>query len=299
MSRKPNQTGVNLWPAIIGVLGVIIGATLGYFGTQANARAQIETAKINIYGPIYATQTAEAKFTPAANTVPSSSLSIGSSGIIIPISNIHVDGKIIGDSYEKGYSRTGEFELTSKQSEAGYTSPVDKLVYFWDSPGILPELHNLPLRGMQVTIKISPSESLYAQELVVCHYELLFNGYSYNSMEHFVPFNQPVTLVWDFSGRISLSNYDFSQEETSQIANAADLVNSKSPFTYYTKRTGELWQWQKLAYDIYEPDKVQQVSILCNVSAAEDYRGKDSGKQFTFKGTVVFGDVIVFPFEQP
>jgi hypothetical protein len=283
MSKKPNQTGVNLGPAIIGVIGVIIGATLGYFGTQASAQAQIETAKINIYGPIYATQTAEAKITPKASTTQSAFASVGSSGILIPISNIQVDGKIIGDSYEEGNSRTGEFELTSKQGEDGYTSPINNLEYFWDSPGRFPELHNLPMRGIQVTIKISSSESLYAQELIVCHYELVFNDHSYNSMEHFVPFNQPVTLVWDFAGRIFLSDYDFSQEDRSLIDDAADRVNSKSSFTYYTKRNGELWQWQKLANDVYEPDKVQQVSILCNVSAAEDYRGKDPGKQFTFK----------------
>lgn len=49
----------------------------------------------------------------------------------------------------------------------------------------------------------------------------------------------------------------------------------------------------------YEPDKVQQISILCNVSASEDYLGKASGEQFTFKGIVMFGDVIVYPYEQP
>ena len=83
------------------------------------------------------------------------------------------------------------------------------------------------------------------------------------------------------------------------INDAADSVNSKSSFTYYTKRNGELWQWQKLAHDNYEPDKVQQISIFCNVSAAEDYRGKDPGRQFTFKGSVLLGDVIVYPYEQP
>jgi hypothetical protein len=299
MAKKQDQPVFTLWSAALGVVGVIIGALLGYLGTQANAQAQIETAKINIYGPISATQTAEAKITPVANTVQSNLISVVSSGISIPISNIQVDGKIIGNSYEEGNFHTGEFELASKQGEDGYTNPIDNLAFFWDSPGTYPELHNLPMRGILTTIEISPSESLYAQELVVCHYELLFDGHSYNGMEHFIPFNQPVTLVWDFTGRIFLSSYDFSQEERSLIDDAADGVNSKSSFTYYAKRTGELWQWQKLANDVYEAGKVQQVSILCNVSAAEDYRGKDPGKQFTFKGTVVFGDVIVFPYEQP
>jgi hypothetical protein len=299
MNKKSSQSNINLWTAIIGVIGVIVGAAIGYFGTKANAQAQIETAKINIYGPIYATQTAEAKITPVASPVPSTLTSVGSSGILIPISNIQVDGKIIGNSYQERNAYIGEFELTSKQGENGYTSPINNLEYFWDSPGRYSELHNLPMRGIQTTIKISPSESLYAQELMVCHYELLYDDHFYNSMEHFIPYNQPVTLVWDFAGRIFLSGYDFSQEDRSLIDDAADRINSKSSFTYYTKRIGELWQWQKLAYDVYEPDKAQQISILCNVSAAEDYHGKDPGKQFTFKGTVMFGDVIVFPYEQP
>jgi hypothetical protein len=297
MSKRTDQ--INLWPAIIGVTGVIIGAALGYFGTQASAQAQIETAKINIYGPIYATQTAEAKITPVAGTTPSGSIAIASSGLLIPIANIQVNGKIIGDSYEEVNFHTGEFELTSKQGEDGYTAPIDNLEYFWDSPGRYPELHGLPMRGIQTTIKISPSESLFAQELIVCHYELLFDGHSYNGIEQDIPYDQSVTLVWDFSGRIFLPDFDFSEEERSLIDDAAGRVNSKSSFTYYTKRNGELWQWQKLTHDSYEPDKVQKISIWCNVSAAEDYRGKNPGRQFTFKGSVMLGDIIVYPYEQP
>jgi len=306
MAKKQDQPIFTFWSAIIGVVGVITGALLGYFGTRANAEAQIRVAQENanaqttaVWIPIHVTQTAEAKITPVASAIQSNLISAVSSGISIPISNIQVDGKTIGNFYEEGNSHTGEFELASKQGEDGYTIPFDNLKFFWDSPGKYPELHSLPMRGVQVTIKVSPSESLYAQELIVCHYELLFNDHSYNSMEHFIPFNQPVTLVWDFAGRIFLSDYDFSQEDRLLIDDAADRVNSKSSFTYYTKRNGELWQWQKLAYDVYEPDKVQQISILCNVSAAEDYRGKNPGKQFTFKGTVMFGDVIVYPYEQP
>lgn len=74
MSKKLSQTNNNLWTAIIGVAGVIIGAALGYFGTQASAQAQIETAKINIYGPIYATQTAEAKITPVITAFASNNI---------------------------------------------------------------------------------------------------------------------------------------------------------------------------------------------------------------------------------
>ena len=64
MEKKQDQPIFTLWSAIIGVVGIILGAAIGYFGTQASAQAQIETAKINIYGPIYTTQTAEAKITP-------------------------------------------------------------------------------------------------------------------------------------------------------------------------------------------------------------------------------------------
>src|SRR5688572_1960992 len=69
MGKKLDQPGFTLWSAIIGVTGVIIGAALGYFGTQASAQAQIETAKINIYGPIYTTQTAEARITPPSQII--------------------------------------------------------------------------------------------------------------------------------------------------------------------------------------------------------------------------------------
>lgn len=299
MSKKQDQINFNLWSAVIGVFGVIIGAALGYFGTQASAQAQIETAKINIYGPIYTTQTAEAKITPVASPVQSTLKSFVSSGILIPISNIQVDGQTISNSHEEGNSRAVEVELISEQSEDGYTRSISNLKFAWESPGRFSELNNLPLRGIQATIKISPSESLYTQELIVCHYELLFDGHSYNSMEHFIPFDQPVTIVWDFSGRIFLPGFDFSEAEKAQINDAVDRVNSKSSFTYYTKRNGEQWQWQKLAYDAYEPDKIQQISISCNVSAAEDYNGKDPGGQFLFKGDVMFGDVIVYPYEQP
>lgn len=53
MNKKSGQSNTTLWTVVIGVIGVIVGAALGYFGTQASAQAQIETAKINIYGPIY------------------------------------------------------------------------------------------------------------------------------------------------------------------------------------------------------------------------------------------------------
>jgi hypothetical protein len=297
--KETEKAGAITQTVLISALTTIFGIVLGYFGTMENAKAQIRTAEINIYGPMYATQTAEARITPVANPAQPDVTSVAASGILVPITNIQVDGKFIGDSYQAGNFRTGEFELTSKQGENGYTIPVDHLEFFWDSPGRYPELHNLPMRGIQATIKFTPSESLYTQELIMCHYNLLFDEHSYNGMEHYIPVDQPVTLVWDFAGRVFLTGFDFSDDETSMIDEAAERVNAKSSFTYYAKRNGELWQWQKLAFDVYEPDKVQQVSISCNVSAAEDYRGKASGRQFIFKGTVMLGDVIVFPYEQP
>src|SRR5215208_5913024 len=77
MDKKQNQSTFTVWSAIIGVMGVVIGGVLGYLGTQASAQAQIETAKINIYGPIYATQTAEAKIASPVPMAPEAdSLSI-------------------------------------------------------------------------------------------------------------------------------------------------------------------------------------------------------------------------------
>ena len=72
MSKKLDQSNFILWSAIIGVVGVIIGAALGYFGAIANANAQIQVAQenanaqitavgIQVYGPINVTQTAEAE----------------------------------------------------------------------------------------------------------------------------------------------------------------------------------------------------------------------------------------------
>ena len=80
MGKKLDQPGFNLWSAIIGVGGVIIGAALGYFGTKASADAQIRVAQenanaqvtavwIQVYGPIYTTQTVEARSTERAMLV--------------------------------------------------------------------------------------------------------------------------------------------------------------------------------------------------------------------------------------
>ena len=74
MSQRNDQFTFNLGSAIIGVIGIIVGAVLGYLGTKASADAQIRAAQesangqitavwIQVYGPIYTTQTAEARAT--------------------------------------------------------------------------------------------------------------------------------------------------------------------------------------------------------------------------------------------
>jgi hypothetical protein len=73
MSSNSNQSVLTSWSAIIGLVGVIIGAFFGYSGTkesaQSTANAQITAAAINIFGPISATQTAEAKLIPVTPSV--------------------------------------------------------------------------------------------------------------------------------------------------------------------------------------------------------------------------------------
>ena len=62
---------LNIGSVIVGVIGVVIGGALGYFGArvnadaqirapQENANAQVTAAAINVYGPISITQTVEA-----------------------------------------------------------------------------------------------------------------------------------------------------------------------------------------------------------------------------------------------
>jgi hypothetical protein len=81
MSNNQNQSNFDVWKAIIGFLGLIIGAALGYLGTRASADAQIQAAKenanaqitavwIQVYGPIFTTQTAEALHPPQTNLAP-------------------------------------------------------------------------------------------------------------------------------------------------------------------------------------------------------------------------------------
>ena len=313
MDKKQKQLeSTNLKPIIVNGLFLVIGGLLGFFGTQANAnaqvtaaqeaaKAQITSAAINVYGPIFTTQTAEAKITPIATPAAPSLTVSPSSGISIPISNVKVDGKIIGDSFEVGNSRVGEFELTSTQKEGGWSSWDDYLLFFWDSPGNFPDLDQLPMRGIQTTISVSPNETRYAQELVYCFYSLRYNGHSYSSADQYIPFNQPVTLVWDFAGRLAYYDYGLSDEHQQILGDAMEilLTTEDMGFSDFYKRNGELWQYLKLVDNSYKPNTVERLSVLCSVSAGEEYRGAAPGKQFVFRGSVTFGDVIVFPYEMP
>lgn len=76
MSQKNNRIPIIVWTAVIGALGVIVGAAFGYLGAKQNAETQVQIAQenavaqmtnvaVSVYGPIFATQTAEAKMTPA------------------------------------------------------------------------------------------------------------------------------------------------------------------------------------------------------------------------------------------
>ncbi|MBN2116645.1 MAG: hypothetical protein JW730_08745 [Anaerolineales bacterium] len=83
MGNNPNSPNLS---AILGILGLIIGAIIGglfgYLNAKTGAQAQISAAQeaahaqmtsaaVNVYGPIFATQTAEAKITPAMPSVTS------------------------------------------------------------------------------------------------------------------------------------------------------------------------------------------------------------------------------------
>lgn len=294
------KTGSITQTVIISTLTTILGIVLGYLGTRANAQAQIETAKINIYGPIYTTQTAEARIPLAVTSATPVPASTTSAQISIPISNIKVDGKTIGDAFEAENSRVGEYELLSVQDDNGDDTLKTQLVYFWDSPGAYSEFKGLPMRGIETTISIAPSESRYGQELIYCRYLLGYDSHAYFSPVQFIPMNQPINLVWDFTGHVDISSFSMSDEEQQIVYKALDILDSNGiSFADYYQRNGEMWQWQKIAHDTYDPSKIEELSLICSVDATQSTRGKDPGKQFTFRGTVTFGDVIVFLYEQP
>jgi len=110
-------------PAIIGGICLIIGATIGYIGTQKSAQAQVESAKIGIYGPIYATQTAEAMVSQHTASLESESLAVEQ----IPLDVFAYAGN---DNPDGG---KGTFVLINDQN----SKPTYKLDYFLpnDKPG--------------------------------------------------------------------------------------------------------------------------------------------------------------------
>ncbi len=220
-------------------------------------------------------------------------------GLSVPMSNWKVNGETIGSSILGDDSRSGEFELSSVQAENFFTIPEKQIIYSWDSPGAFPELNRVPLRGIQSVILISPLETKYEIERVFCHYTVRYAGVSYISIEQYIPFNQRTLMLWDFNGKISPSDIGMSGEDLISLESGATLLQKKGvSFTYYARRLSELWQWQSLVGNNYDPNTVEKITLTCNVSATQDYRGGNVGDRFTFRGKFNFGDVFVNPYDQ-
>jgi hypothetical protein len=114
------------------LISAIIGAVLGYLGALAGAQAQIEAAKINIYGPIYTTQTAEAKAAPVSANVAGTS-TITQEGTTLEIEKIPLDVFAYGgnDNPDGGF---GTFVLINNSEiipnyKLDYFLPGDKRGY--------------------------------------------------------------------------------------------------------------------------------------------------------------------------
>jgi hypothetical protein len=313
--KKQQSTGwspkiiSNLITALIAAVALIIGSLIGERGATRDANIQLT----NVYVPIHATQTAEAKIrldmtlavpsptlTPTPSPIPSPTLATALQ-ISVPISKIIVKGENIGNSSDIGNSHMGEFELVSKQAENTFTDYKTPLIYTWESPGILPELNRLPMRGIQSTITISPMSASDEQELVLCHYVLPYNSYPYTSVEQFIPYNQPTALLWDFTGRMDPTWFMKSEENKDYVKKADDIIRQENiGFSEYSTKLRELWQWQYLVGTTdYDPGSIKRIDVFCNVSATKEYVGGKAGDIFTFKGKFTFGDVIVYPNEKP
>ncbi|WKZ38710.1 MAG: hypothetical protein QY328_10625 [Anaerolineales bacterium] len=219
--------------------------------------------------------------------------------ISVPMTNWDVNGETIGNSILGNNSHHGEFELSSVQAENSYTRPEQQLIYSWDSLGAFIELNGMPLRGVQSVISIFPVETKYYAEKVFCHYTAKYDGRYYSSVEQYIPFRQPVIMIWDFTGSVDPSAFDITEEDRAYLENSIDLLHQKgSSFTYYTRRLRELWQWQELVANSYDPNTVEKLIVTCNTSATKEYRGGNTGDRFVFRGEFNFGDVIVYPYEQ-
>lgn len=293
---------ITLIAALITTLATLIVALIGYGSSSRDANVELT----KIYVPIHATQTAEAKtrleMTIAASfptLTPMPSPFATPVQISVPISNIIVKGENIGNSSDIGNSHMGEFELVSKQAENTFTDVKNPLIYTWESPGILPELNRLPMRGIQSTITISPLSASDGQELVLCHYVLLYNSYQYTSVEQFIPYNQPTALLWDFTGRMDPTWFMKSEENKDYIKKANDIIRQEGiGFSEYSTKLRELWQWQYLVGKNYDPGSIKRIDVFCNVSATKEYRGRNAGDSFIFKGKFTFGDVVIYPNEK-
>jgi len=223
-------------------------------------------------------------------------------GIKVPIQDWTISGATNGTSTTTGDEKTGDFELSSLQTENSYTSPQKQLIYTWVSPGNSSFLNSEPMSGIEATIKISPNEAPDEHQLVFCYYSLVYNSYQYNSAAQFIPFNQPKTMVWDFVGIVEPTEFAISAENKLAITNGTNALSSETDllsFTYYFRKLREVWQYGKMVTNSYDPNQIQNLQMICNVSATRDYVGGNSGDQFMFNGNFTFGDVIVYPFERP
>lgn len=226
-----------------------------------------------------------------------------SNGIEIPMANWTVNGSSVGEASSTNMENTGQFELTSTQAANSYSSPVEQLIYTWPSPGTFSRLNMMPMRGIESTIKISPRGASDEHKLVFCYYSLVYNSYPYTSVEQFIPFNQPTTIVWDFIGNVEPTDsfFNISNVDKLAITNGANALineNNSLSFTYYFRKLRDLWQYGEMVSNNYDPNQITNLQMVCNVSATRDYVGGSAGDKFVFDGTFTFGDVIVYPFEQ-
>jgi hypothetical protein len=221
--------------------------------------------------------------------------------INLPVESWLVKGTVAGGSASPESASAGAFELKSRQDADGYTSDYQRLDYTWPSPGALPALHGVPMRGIAATLTILPLQSEDEARLVGCHYTLAVGSGTYTSVNQFVPFRQPVTLVWDFVGRLNPTDFKLAnnnQEALAEASAALDRETNSLGFTYFFRRLSELWQYQKLVLHNYDQNELKNLLLSCNVSATREYVGGEEGSEFAFRGKFLIDRILVWPYEK-
>lgn len=231
----------------------------------------------------------------ATNTLATPPLVI--SGFNVPLSKWTADGVSVSSLSFPSIDNThhvGVYELKSTQDDKGYTSPTVQLDYVWKNPGSLEVVNSSPIRGIQTRLKVLPNGSRFNSEYVFCHYSITYNNTVYTSTEQHIPFNQWVSLAWDFTGRA----WDLPAQNKSVWDNALTALNNDGPsYTYFFRRLGELWQYQDLVLNNYNSSSIEKISLTCNVSATRELTKGNSGDIFAFEGKFYFGDVFIIPYE--